>query len=145
MVSTSFLTLLYRKTIIHDTSSNTHKLTLQPEDENEDIKLRYEHHLNKSKTIETKYITVWTNNTYIPIPIYIYDKTLGCSFDMFTSNDNDEYPFTTSTSPCHSLPHYKQFDFGQITAKYSHERELKIINLNPLAIFVEKIRVSAPL
>lgn len=49
---------------------------MHSDDENEDIKLRYEYLPNKSKSIEIKYVTVWTNGTYIPVPIFIYDKTL---------------------------------------------------------------------
>ena len=45
---------------------------MHPEDENEDIKLRYEYIPNKSKSIEVKYVTAWTNGTYIlffPVPL----------------------------------------------------------------------------
>lgn len=62
--------------IIEDSNTNSHKLIMHSDDENEDIKLRYEYLPNKSKSIEIKYVTVWTNGTYIPVPIFIYDKTL---------------------------------------------------------------------
>jgi len=70
-----------------------------PDEENEDIKIRYEYQPYKSKTIEIKYITVWTDQTYIPIPIFIYDKTLACSFESYTGVENNEYPFSSSAAP----------------------------------------------
>ena len=73
----TFLIFIFnRKVIIEDSNTNTHKLIMHPEDENEDIKLRYEYIPNKSKSIEIKHVTIWTNGTYIPIPIFIYDKTM---------------------------------------------------------------------
>lgn len=90
--------IVYSKTFIHETSTDLHKVTLQPEDENEDIKIRYEYHLNKSRTVEVKFITVWTNGTYIPIPVFIYDKSLGCAFEYYSEISEGENPFSLSIS-----------------------------------------------
>lgn len=62
--------------MIYDSNTETHKLVLYHDDENEDIKIKYEYTPNKSRPIEVKFITVWTNGTYIPVPIFIYDKSL---------------------------------------------------------------------
>jgi hypothetical protein len=65
------------KAFIDDVNTGLHKLTLKPEEENEDVKIRYEYQLNRSKTVEVKFIIVWTNGTYIPIPVFIYDKSMA--------------------------------------------------------------------
>jgi len=42
------------------------------------------------------------------------------------------------------MPSYKILDFGPVAEKHSHSRELKIINLNPLPIFIQRIRSTIP-
>jgi hypothetical protein len=117
---------------------------LYPNKENEKLKVRYEHHLNRSKTIATKFVTLWTNNTFIPYPIFIYDKTLLCSFHSYSNREHELDPFTKYDSVCHKIPLYKQLDFGPISSGANQSRELEVINQNPLSIFVHKIRVSYP-
>ena len=75
---------------------------LKPDEENEDIKIRYEHHLNKSKHIEAKFIIVWTEGTYVPIPVFIYDKSLGCAFEYYSESAEGNHPFVMSASKCNT-------------------------------------------
>ena len=75
--------------MFENTNSEMFNLVLLPGQENEDVKVRYKYHLNKSKTIEVKFIMIWGIGTYIPIPIFIYDKTLLCVFDYYTELDGN--------------------------------------------------------
>lgn len=133
------------KSFIDDVNAEQHKLTLKPEDENEDVKIRYEYQLNRSKTIEVKFIIVWTNGTYIPIPVFIYDKSLACAFDYYNDLETEKNPFMLGASQCNNLPDFRQFDFGPILEGYTHNRTLTIANLNPMAIFIDKIRIENPI
>lgn len=115
---------------------------LRPDEENEDIKIRYEFHLNKSKSIDIKYVVAWTNGTYIPIPVFIYDKTLTCSFEQYLEREDSVDPFVINTSLCNSIPIDQKLDFGPVAQGHTHRRMLTLINMNPLPIFIDKIRVS---
>ena len=37
---------------------------------------------------------------------------------------------------------YKELDFGPVAQKYDHRRELTLVNLNPLPLFIQKIRAT---
>ena len=117
---------------------------MHPEDENEDIKLRYEYIPNKSKSIEVKYVTAWTNGTYIPIPIFIYDKTLTWSFESYSGSDCQGSPFSLVTTLCNSIEDKAGLNFGPIIPGMTHSRQLIMLNVNPVALFVSKLRVSRP-
>ena len=127
---------------IYSTSNNKNKLILTPQEENEDIRIRYEYKPKRSKYIEIKYITVWTNTSYIPVPVFIYDKSLACSFETYKENNEERYPFDLITSTCHTLPAYNELDFGPVAQRYDHTRKLTLVNLNPLPLFIQKIRAT---
>lgn len=61
---------------VYNTTHSKIRIFLRNDEENENIKIRYSFTYGKSKTIEIKFITAWFANSYIPIPVYIYDKTL---------------------------------------------------------------------
>lgn len=141
----TFLIFIFnRKVIIEDSNTNTHKLIMHPEDENEDIKLRYEYIPNKSKSIEIKHVTIWTNGTYIPIPIFIYDKTMTWSFESYTNPEHLSSPFSVITTLCNSFDDKVKLNFGPIIQGTTHSRQMIMLNFNPVALFVSKLRVTRP-
>lgn len=117
---------------------------MHPEDENEDIKLRFEYIPNKSKSIEIKYVTVWTNGTYIPVPIFIYDKTLTWSFESYINPEQLSSPFSAVTAACDSFEGTPGLNFGPIIEGKTHSRQIIMLNVNPVALFVSKLRVTRP-
>ena len=38
------------------------------------------------------------------------------------------------------MPSYKELDFGPVAQKYDHRKELTLVNLNPIPLFIQKIR-----
>ena len=57
------------------------------QDENyKNLKISYKYTFKKSNSMDVKFITLWTNDTFMPIPIYIYDKSLYCDFTDNESN-----------------------------------------------------------
>ena len=85
--------------------------------------------------------------SYIPIPVFIYDKSLLCVFEYYSENESQRKPslsnhFMMSATAWNSLPDYRGLDFGPVAEGYSHIRYFSLINKNPLTIFTEKIRIG---
>ena len=91
-----------------------------------------------------KFIIVWTNGTYIPIPVFIYDKSMACAFEYYNETDEMKNPFILMASQCSHLPDFKHLDFGPIGHEINHTRTLTVANLNPMPIFIDKIRMETP-
>lgn len=106
--------------------------------------MRYRYQINRSKTVEIKFVVVWANGTYIPIPVFIYDKTLACAFDYYNEAESGKIPFIPIAAKCSSMPEYRQLDFGPIAEGLNHTRTLTVANLNLMPIFIDKIRIEPP-
>ena len=63
----------------------TFPILLQSEDDYKQIKVYFMYSQKKSKIMDVKFITLWTNDTFLPLPIYIYDKSVQCSFQIADS------------------------------------------------------------
>lgn len=107
--------------------------------------MRYKYQINRSKTVETKFVVVWMNGTYIPIPVFIYDKSLACSFEYYNEAENAKVPFILMATKCNNMPDFRQMDFGPIAKDMNHSRTLTLGNLNLMPIFIDEILIDPPM
>lgn len=123
-------------TCILNQCSFNYPFLLLPNDESKSIQVKYTHTFKTSKTLDTKFVTIWTNETYIPFPAYVFDKTLFCTFESIK---------TPITHLCHEMElEGSAFYFGYVAEGYTQRRVLNITNMNPVPIFIDDIDVVNP-